>query len=125
MSSLELCFLSLGLFGTFLSMVLYVFFGQFTVKKLRKNPETRNSLGIEFASGWDIVNVAQALAIPRFLTKKLEQSPLASLYANSERLRKNTTRFDRILAATFYWVFTASGITLITLVVLNGLGVFD
>lgn len=107
------------------SLVLYVVFGQVTVRKLRKNPETKDVLGVEFASGWDIINVAQALAIPRSWSKKLEHSPLSSLYAKSECLRENTNRFDRVLAAIFYWAFTVSGIGMIVLVALNSLGVFD
>ena len=43
----------------FVVMLLYLLFGQITVRKLRKNPETKQSLGIEFVSGWDILNVAQ------------------------------------------------------------------
>jgi hypothetical protein len=107
------------------SLILYVVFGQVTVRKLRKNPDTKNVLGVEFASGWDIINVAQALAIPRSWAKKLESSPLSSLYAKSEFLLKNTTRFDRILAVIFYWFFTVSGISMIVLVALNSLGIFN
>ena len=108
-----------------LSLILYVVFGQVTVRRLRKNPVTKEALGVEFASGWDIINVAQALSIPRSLSRKLENSPLSVLYAKSECLRRNTTRFDKVLAATFYWLFTLSGGVMITLVALNGLGVFD
>jgi len=113
---------SLG--GMLIGLILYVIFGQLTVRKLRKNSETKKQLGLEFASGWDIYNVAQALSLPKSLTKKLENSPLASMYANSECLRENTTIVDRLLAYLFYWVFTASGLTLIVLAALNGLGVF-
>jgi len=109
----------------FVALILYVVFGQITVRKLRKNPNTKSVLGVEFASGWDIINIAQALAIPNSWSKKLENSPLSALYANSEILRNNTTRFDRVLATVFYWVLTASGISMIVLVALNGLGFFD
>lgn len=122
MFSQHLAFASLFML---LALILYVAFGQITVRKLRKNPNTKSALGVEFASGWDIINIAQALAIPNSSSKKLENSPLSSLYANSEILRNNTTRFDRILAAIFYWLFTASGISMIILVALNGLGIFD
>ena len=108
-----------------LALIFYVVFGQVTVKKLRKNPATRNVLGVEFASGWDIINVAQALAIPSSWSKKLENSPLSALYAKSDCLRQNTTRFDRVLAVIFYWTFTVSGLSMIVLVALNSLGVFD
>lgn len=111
--------------GMLVALILYVIFGQLTVRKLRKDPDTKNALGVEFASGWDIINVAQALAIPRTWSRKLENSPLSALYAKSECLRKSTTLFDRILAAIFYWIFTASATAMIALVALNGLKVFD
>jgi len=44
----------------FVAWILFIIFGQVTVRKLRKNPETKHELGIEFASGWDIFNVASA-----------------------------------------------------------------
>lgn len=125
MNTLESYLFSFGLLGTFLSMILYVLFGQLTVKKLRKDEALKNSLGLELVSGWDIINVAQALAIPRSWSKKLENSPLSALYAKSECLRENTTRFDRVLAAMFYWLLTLSGISMIALVAMDSLGAFD
>ena len=67
-----------------LSLILFVIFGQVTVRKLRKRPETRHELGVEFASGWDILNVAQALSLPAFLTRKFKKSRLAILVANTD-----------------------------------------
>lgn len=54
----------------FFACILYVLFGQLTVRKLRKNPNTKDLLGVEYVSGWDIINVAQAFAFPRSWTKK-------------------------------------------------------
>ena len=92
------------------AMVLYIAFGQITVRKLRKNPETRNQLGIEFVSGWDIINVAQALAMPTFITRKFKNTKLSFLYANADILIKHTNKFDRILAFVFYWLLMSSGL---------------
>ena len=110
--------------GMLIGLLFYVVFGQVTVRKLRKNPDTKEALGVEFASGWDIYNVAQALSLPKSLTRRLEGGPLSAMYARSECLRENTTAFDRVLAFLFYWLFTASGLILIMLAALNGLGVF-
>lgn len=106
-----------GLFGIFLTMILYVAFGQITVRKLRKNPETKNSLGVEFASGWDILNVAGALSTPKWLRKKIASSPLSGLSANYQLLYENTNKFDRLLARVF-WVFYVGSVCLILLVIL-------
>ena len=114
---------SMGTF--FIAMFLFVIFGQVTVRKLRKNPETKDELGIEFASGWDVLNVAGALAMPRWLNRKLRNTPLSYLYANADLLYKSTNTFDRILAALFYWMFVSSVLVLMTLAILDGFGFFD
>lgn len=108
----------------FLACILYVAFGQITVRKLRKNPKTKDKLGVEFASGWDILNVAQAFAFPRSWSRKLEKSPLSSMHANTQLLVENTSKFDRCLGAVFYWLFMTSAVFGALLVLLNSLGVF-
>ncbi len=109
----------------FVSAIFYLIFGQVTVRKLRKNPRTKDELGIEFVSGWDIINVAQALAIPKIIIRKFKNSPLAALYADADLLYKHTNTFDRFLAAAFYWLLMFSGLFGITLVLLNAMSVFD
>ncbi|WP_281555872.1 hypothetical protein [Thalassomonas sp. RHCl1] len=105
--------------------IFFVLFGQITVKKLRKNPKTKDVLGLEYMSGWDILNTAQALAMPRSWAKKLEKSPLSSIYANSTLLLKNTTKLDQVLAVIFYWLWVFTGLATILLVLLNTMGFFQ
>lgn len=106
-------------------MMLFLLFSQLTVRKLEKNPQTRDELGFEYISGWNIINTAQALAMPNVLIKKIDKSPLASFFADSESLNRNTNKFDKILAIIFYWLFIFSGMFAAVLVLLNSIGVFD
>jgi len=108
----------------FITCILYVAFGQITVRKLRKNPNTRDALGLEYASGWDIINVAQALAFPRSWSKKLQESQLSFMYANTKVLLENTSTLDRFLGVIFYWTMMFSGLSGALLVVLSSVGVF-
>ncbi len=108
--------------AAFIGCVLFVIFGQVTVRKLRKNPETRHELGIEFASGWDITNVAQALSLPKFLQKRVKNK---AFHANPDVLYKYTTVFDRVLARTFYWLWMSSAFALIMLAMLDFFWGFD
>jgi len=85
----------------FIGCILFVIFGQVTVRKLRKNPETKQALGIEFTSGWDILNVAQALSLSAVLEKRLKNR---AFHANTDLLHKHTTVFDRVLAQMFFLV---------------------
>ncbi|MCG6202272.1 hypothetical protein [Psychromonas antarctica] len=112
------------IFASIVTGILYVTFGQVTVRKLRKNPETINALGSEFVSGWDILNVAKALSLPRNWSKKLENSPFSFLYANSNLIFKHTTKFDHFLGAMFFWCWLITGFFGCLLVVLNTFGVF-
>lgn len=79
-----------------------VVFGQVTVRKLRRNPATRDGLGTQFVHGGDIVLVAQALTWPRRLQERAENGSLGFLVAKSQVLRAHTTALDRALGAACY-----------------------
>ena len=116
--------------AAFISMILYIIFGQVTVRKLRKKPETKHELGIEFISGWDIFNVAGALALPKAITRRIKRNSISmgmgqGFEADPDILYKYTTVFDRVQAHLFYWSWVFSGFGLVILVILNWVGVFD
>ena len=110
--------------GMLLTMVLYLLFSQLTVKKLRKNPETKHKLGVEFMSGWDVINVAQALSLPTRFIKMANKSQLSFLYSNVDILNKHTSRFDRVLAYLFYWCLTITGLLTLIWSIMVSLSVF-
>ncbi len=102
----------------FFSAILFVIFGQVTVRKLRKNPATKHALGVEFASGWDIFNVAEALTLPKAFMRKMKRNAISmglgpGFEVDLEILYKHTTVFDRVLARIFYTLFTLSGFAII------------
>ncbi len=112
----------------FIAWILFVIFGQVTVRKLRKNPETRQVLGIEFLSGWDIFNVASALSLPKIIAQRLRRNSESmglDFEADPDILYKHTTLFDRVLARVFYVLFAFSGFGLIILGILHWFGIFD
>ena len=107
------------LFGIFaaimcLSWILFAIFGLVTVRKLRKDPETKHELGFEFAYGWDIINVAGALTFPKFVAERCWENAKGFM-ANPYVLYKHTTVFDRVLARMFYIPFVVSGSGIIIL----------
>ncbi len=125
MSTIESLLFALLMYALFITCILYVAFGQITVRKLRKKPKTKDALGVEFASGWDIINVAQSLALHRSWSRVLENSPLTFMEANATALFENTTKFDQVLGFVFYWLLMLSGLSGTLLVLLNYLGVFS
>jgi len=123
--NVELTLFAISMAALFLTMIFYVIFGQFTVRKLRKNPKTKDELGIEFVSGWNILNVAGALAMPKWINRKFKSTPLAFLYANADIVYANTSIFDRVIAIILYALFLFSGFSLIILGVMHYFGVFE
>ena len=117
--------LGIAVFFMIIAAILYVLFGQITVRKLRKNPQTKHELGVEFVSGWDIINVAQALAMPKSIIRKFKKSQLSALYADADLLHKHTNKFDRVLGIIFYWLLMLSGLFGIVLVILDAFSVFN
>ena len=108
--------------STMISGILFVIFGQVTVRKLRRNPATRHLLGIEFVSGWDISNAARALSFPRAFARRMDRSPLAALHANSEALYRHTTRLDRFLARAHFWSLCFAGFWILAAVLVDRWG---
>jgi hypothetical protein len=120
--------LKIAIFGIimttlFLELILFVFFGEKTVRKLRKNPATKNALGIEFVSGLDIANVMFAFLVPRNLARKaVKRRPW--LVPDADLLEQYTTRFDRILARIIAASMLVSVSALLILFFLEDHGVF-
>ena len=115
---------AIGFCILFISMILYVIFGQVTVRKLRKNPETKDELGMEFVSGWDIFNVAWALTLPIKYVRRSKKGLFGILRADVDLLHKHTTRFDRILARVFGVLWLSSGLGLLILCLMDTIGFF-
>ena len=107
-----------------LSAVFFLLFSWITVRKLKKNTETKNLLGFEFVSGWNILNAAQALSLPRFITNKLKHSPASFFYADADALYQHTNKFDKFLARLFYWTCVPATISLLILIILDEFNFF-
>lgn len=113
---------AIGAIIGFVACIIFVIFGQVTVRKLRKLPDVKNELGFEFVSGWDIINVAHTLSMPLWLSDKLQEGPLAFLEANSRAIRKHTSKLDIFLARSFCLFLYTSQVILLPLAILDGLG---
>ncbi len=120
----EAAFFAIIVIALIIDGILFVFFGEKTVRKLRRNPATKDALGIEFVSGWDILNVALALTTPRRILHKIKESPLKAFRSDADLLYLYTTRFDRILARLLYSSLIITVLALFTLMFLDKLGVF-
>lgn len=109
----------------FIGWILFILFGQITVRRLRKNPETRDSLGLEFASGWDIFNVAGAMCRPQWLSERLRRSSLSFTAADERPIYENTNWFDRLLGRTMFIIMMGTFIVMMVLMLLHFVGVIE
>ena len=98
-----------------LSWALYFLLGLTTVRKLRRNPATRDALGIPiFITGGETGNVAQACGCPVFLLRISARGPLRVLDADRELVFRHTTRLDRALGFCCFWSWFAAGVVTMT-----------
>ena len=104
--------------------IVFVTFGQKTVRKLRKNSSARDALGIEFMSGWDIFNVTIAFGFPRKLNRYLRKTAFAPFHADADLLEKYMSRFDLILARLHFSLWMISAFAMFTFMFLFKIGVF-
>lgn len=125
MSEAEFTLFGLGALLVIFAGIFFVVFGQVTVRKLRKNPAVKDELGVELASGWDIVNVAHALSMPLWLSDKLQKGPLSFLEANARAIKKHVNKFDVFLARSFCFLLYASQVIILPLVILDAMGFWD
>jgi len=113
-ASLMILFPSLLIVG-----VLYVLFGEITVRRLRKNPETKEALGFDYVNGRDIVSTAIALSVPRSLNRKARRSKISFMFADADILYQHTSLFDRVLARIFAYLFFFTGIGFLLTAILH------
>lgn len=93
---------------TFIWVILFFVFWAVTIHKLKKNPATRDYLGSDWWPGKVPFNVAIALSEPRRLNRKARGGALGGLFADADLLKMHTSRFDRVLARTFFWTLFMS-----------------
>jgi len=107
----------------FSTAILYIIFGQFTVRKLRKNSRTIPALGGAFISGWNIISVAQVLSLRQVIIRRLWNSPLSFLELNTVLLNEHNSVIDWLFAGRCFWLmmFTVRSFVLWTLVDAVGL----
>ena len=111
--------------GVFIACIFFVLFGEISVRKLRRNPQTKSELGLDYVSGWDILNVVGALSLPRSWNRKLRSTSAGvAMQANADLLYRYTTRFDRVLGRIYFFLLMTSGTGLIVLMLLNYCGAF-
>lgn len=119
MSDLAFILFTIIIIGLVISGILFVLFGEVTVRRLRKNQQTKDALGVEFVSGADTVNVAVALSLPLSLYNRLfRRKNLYFTNADADKICAFTSRLDRFIARLFFWSYFITVLALISAVIL-------
>ena len=88
--------------GLWLGIILFVIFHLLTVRRLHKDPEIRERLGIGFMPGWEAQSVAAAVTVPRRFTRWARRGRLRELYADCDTVYQSTSRAERCLGRVCY-----------------------
>lgn len=94
--------------------ISFLLFGEITMRRLRKNPAVKDSLGASFISGYDIINVSMALSLPKRFMRWAKGSRFPGLYADVDILYQHTSRLDRALARLHQIILWLSVIYVLT-----------
>lgn len=97
----ELCGAGLVLSG-FACVILTIVLRLVTVRKLLRNPATRDRLGLPLYPGWQTLNVSAALSWPLCIGRWFDQRPMPIFRAHAQTLYAQTSTRDRILARACY-----------------------
>ena len=93
---------ALFLLGAAVWGIAFLLFSLITVRRLPRNPCTRNDLGLDFMPGQEVLSVAQALTLPKRFSRLLRRGELAALFADPDLLVLHTRPVDRWLGRTCY-----------------------
>lgn len=94
-----------------LAWPLFFAFALLTVRRLRKDPRTRDLLGLEFFPGGAVLNVSRALAVSRKFARRCDHGGWSDLHANSEAIYAATARWERVLGRAQFWSHCLAALT--------------
>lgn len=114
MSAIHYLFTFLLLSSIF-SWVLFIIFGRVTVSRLRKDPKSSSNLGFQLFSGQDVLNVAQAIALPRSLTRKMSSGSWGALRVDPDIVEELISPLERRLAKVMFWSITSTGVGIVAM----------
>ena len=93
--------------------IAFLLFSLITVRRLRRNPCTRNELGLDFMPGQEVLSVAQALTLPKRFSRLLRRGELAALFADPDLLVLHTRPVDRWLGRVCFVLMFVNGLLVV------------
>ncbi len=91
------------------------------VRKLRKNPVTKDELGFHLWWGWYALNISQALFFSKEWTNKRRNCSHGYMFANYDLVHQYTTRFEKVICKIFVLLGMFLLISLLIAIIWDGL----
>ncbi len=107
-----------------LTVIFFIIVNLKIVRKLKKNPTTKNELGLSLVWGWGALTVSQALFFSKKRMTEMRSRSHGYMFANYELVHQHTSKLDKILAGIFTFFYLLSAISLLISIVLDQVG-FD
>jgi len=85
------------IFSAVIGWILFFIINIKTVRRLRKNPVTRDELGFHLFWGWYALNISLALFVSEKKMIKRKNHSDGYLFANQKLVQQYTTPFEKII----------------------------
>ncbi len=91
------------------------------VRRLRKNPITKDAMGFHLFWGWYALNISEVLFFSKkWMTKRRNRSH-GYMFANYDLVHQYTTRFEKLICKIFVLLGMFFGVGILIMMVLDGL----
>ncbi len=88
---------SMIFFSMIMACMLFFFINLTTVRRLRKNPITKDELGFHLFWGWYALNISEALFVSKKRMTKRRSHSDGYLFANPDLVRQYTMPFEKVI----------------------------
>ncbi len=106
------------------SWILFFIINIKTVRRLRKNPITKNELGFHLFWGWYALNISETLLFSKEWTIRRRNSSNGYMFANYDLVHQYTTPFEKVICKLCIILSLFSVLGLLTIEILSYFG-FD
>ncbi len=92
------------------------------VRRLRKNPITKDELGFHLFWGWYALNISEALFFSKKWMTKRRSRPHGYMFANFNLVHQYTTPFEKVICKLFVILGLLSIVSLLIIGFLDQIG---
>ncbi len=110
-----------------MTCILFIVINLKTVRRLKKNPITKDAMGFHLIWGWYAPNISLALFVSKKQMTKRKECSHGFMFADPDLMRQYTTPFEKVICKLFVILGLLSVVNLFIIGILDqmGLDIFD